>query len=255
MDELRIDWYEATLEVPIESLLAMCVMICDAENPPVITTGKGRHGYHRSTLVVHEDFELTILDLGNGGWPHIVASGQHAATARRIALSLNVVGRVSRIDIACDSTEGWLPAEKRVLQWADDHPKSTLMAVGDFYRQEKGRTYYIGATTSDNRIRIYEKGIQLGGDPNWVRVELQHRPKNREAKAWAFKASIEAIANSSRAFLATRALEGFYAPPLYERAKREPIFALARQYGKALQAEVPEAYRIIVDYLKYDWRP
>lgn len=253
--ELRLDWFEATLECETATILAMATLVADLDDPPTIVYGRGRHGYKRSVSFSCKAIEFTILDLGNGGYPHIVAGGKNASLAKRIALSLNVVGRASRVDIACDSLEGWLPAEKRVLKWADEHPRSALLSVGDFYRQEKGRTYYVGASTSDRRIRIYEKGIQLNDDPNWVRVEFQYRPKGREAKQWAFSASIEDIANSSRAFVALRALNGFYAPPLYERAKREPIFALAHQYGRALREEVPEAYLLIIDYLKRDWRP
>lgn len=245
-----IDWFEATLECDTLTILAATVVAVGVPHC-TIRYGKGRHGYRRSIVVDSERFTLTILDEGNGGYPHIVASGSNASGARRIALSLNVVGRVSRIDIASDSLEGWDPASQRVLTWADDHPKSSLLAVGDFHRALKGRTYYIGAASSDRRIRVYEKGIQLGEDPNWVRVELQYRPKGREQKAWAFNASMEQLENSSRAFLALRDKEGSYTPPHYVRREREPIFALANQYGRALQNEVPEAYRLIVDYLKY----
>jgi len=252
---LRLDWFEATLECETVSLLALAVIVADSNGQPTIDYGKGRHGYRRSVKVVGDQCELEILDLGNGGWPHLVATGMSADLARRIALTLNVVGRASRIDIACDSLEGWLPAEKRVLQWAEDHPKSALLSVGDFYRQEKGRTYYVGAATSDRRIRIYEKGVQLGENPLWVRVEFQYRPKGRAAKAWAFKASLDELANSSRAFVALRAFDGFYSPPLYERPAREPIIALAHQYGRILRQEVPDAWRAIALYLKLDWRP
>lgn len=178
------------------------------------------------------------------------ATGPSADLARRIAVSLNVVGRVSRIDVACDSLEGWLPAENRVLKWADEHPNSVLLFNGDFYRGERGRTYYTGSPTSDRRIRTYEKGIQLGEDPNWVRVEYQYRPKGREAKAWAFGATLDEIANSSRAFLALRAFDGLYSPPAYERPARQPIFALAHQYGRILKQEIPEAWRAIQDYIR-----
>lgn len=251
-EELRLDWFEATLETATQTLLLYAMLI--APNG-VITQGKGRHGYKRATIFTDEDLTFTVLDIGNGGWPHIVASGHWSDTVRRMCKSLNVEGRITRVDIACDSLEGWNPAEKRVLQWADDHPKSKLIMVGDFYRQEAGRTYYVGAASSDRRIRIYEKGIQLGENPEWVRVEYQLRPKERAAKTWAYKASLEEIANSSRAFVALRAKAGFYAPPVYDRQAREPIFALARQYGNALKQEVPEAYRLIIDYLQHEWRP
>lgn len=253
---IRIDWFEATLECETVTLLTLAAITDESyDGMDVVSYGKGRHGYQRSIIYRSTDLEFTVLDLGNGGYPHIIGSGQHAETVRRIALSLNVRGRVSRIDLACDSTEGWIPAEKRVLRWADEHPKSSLLAVGDFYRQEKGRTYYVGAASSDRRVRVYEKGIQLGENPDWVRVELQYRPKGKPAKEWAFKASLDELSNSSRVFVALRANQGFYSPPLYERSGREPMIALARQYGRTLQEHTPEAYRIILDYLRNDWSP
>lgn len=255
MNDLRLDWFEATLECETVTILAMCMLVAGLDDPPTITHGKGRHGYRRSTIVTHSTYELTILDLGNGGWPHLVATGESADLGRRIAGSLNVTGRVSRIDVACDSLEGWVPAEARVLQWADSHPKTVLLSVGDFYRQQAGRTYYVGAATSDRRVRVYEKGIQTGGDPNWVRVEFQYRPKGRAAKEWAYSASIADIANSSRAFVALRAHAGLYSPPGYSPTARQPIVALAHQYGRILREEVPEAWRIINNYLRYEWRP
>jgi len=252
LDELQIDWFEATLDCPTQTILLYAKLIAP---DGLITQGNGRHGYKRSIIFTDDNLTFTVLDLGNGGLPHIVASGHWSETVRRMCKTMGITGRVSRVDIACDSLEGWLPAEKRVLQWADDHPKSKLLMVGDFYRQESGRTYYVGAPSSDRRIRIYEKGIQLGENPEWVRVEYQLRPKERSAKEWAYNATIEELANSSRAFVALRAKAGFYAPPVFDRGQREPIFALARQYGKALQAEVPEAYRLIIQYLQREWKP
>lgn len=255
MTTMRIDWYEATLECLTADIIYWAQYLSNPGDEGVITYGKGRHGYGRSVNFASDEINFTILDHGNGGWPHIIGTGIHAHKTKLISQMAATVGRVSRVDIATDSTEGWEPAERRVLTWADDHPKSTIILVGDFYRQEKGRTYYIGASSSDRRVRVYEKGVQLGENPDWVRVEFQYRPKGKDAKAWTFKATTDEIANSSRAFIALRALEGFYAPPLYERAKREPIFALAEQYGRALQEHVPEAYRLIIEYLRREWTP
>lgn len=250
MNELTVDWFEATIETETLTLLAMMQIIAGSDDRLVMIDGRGKQGYQRSIMVTGDQFQIEVLDLGNGGWPHMKATGASADLARRIALSLNVAGRVSRIDIACDSLEGWNTAEPRVLKWADEHPHSILHSVGDFYRGERGRTYYIGSNTSSRRVRVYEKGIQLGVDPNWIRVEYQFRPHGRAEKAWAYNASIEELANSSRAFVALRATEGLYTPPRYARPERQPILALARQYGNALREHVPAAWHEIYLYLK-----
>lgn len=257
MNDLRVDWFEATLETDILSVLALMAVLGQGTDGKEadLKQHKGKHGYRRGHTMKSEHFEITVLDLGSDGWPHIIGSGQSADIARRIAKALNCKGRTSRIDIACDSLEGWLPAEGRALAWADAHPKTAIIHMGDIYRQERGRTIYIGAPSSERRIRIYEKGIQLGQDPSWVRVELQYRPNNRNAKAWAFDSSIRDIADSSRAFVALRAFEGLYTPPAYQPPARQPLLALAHQYGNVLREHVPDAWRIIRDYIRNDWRP
>lgn len=51
---------------------------------------------------------------------------------------------------------------------------------------EKGRTLYIGSTSSVTRLRLYEKGKQPGYEhlnrPDWARIEIQVRPA-KEAKS------------------------------------------------------------------------
>lgn len=248
---LRVDWFEATVELDTHVLLAYLALFCtDDTEEWVMKKGKGQHGYLRSTQLIGPTFECTVLDLGNDGYPHVRATGQNADAVRRVLHGIGCAGRASRVDIACDSLEGWTTAERRVLDFADTHPKTQIMHMGDFHRAERGRTYYLGAPTSERRVRIYEKGIQLGLDPQWVRVELQLRPNNRAAKGWAFRATLPELANSSRTFVAVRALEGLYVPPLFERPGRYPIHALAHQYGRILKQEVPEAYKIILEYLK-----
>lgn len=257
MNDLRLDWFEATLECDILTVLAITMLSASQSETakPEMVVGRGRLGYKRSHTIKSETTEITILDLGSDGWPHIIGTGQNADIARRIALASTPTGRVSRVDIACDALEPWWKAQGRATTWAIDHPRTPITYVGDFLRATNGRTIYVGAPSSERRVRIYEKGIQLGENPDWIRVELQYRPNNRNAKAWAYQAGLDALANSSKAFLAMRAIAGLYAPPAHERPGRQPLLALARQYGNVLRDEVPEAWRIIVDHLKYDWKP
>jgi DNA relaxase NicK len=54
---------------------------------------------------------------------------------------------------------------------------------------EKGRTYYLGATSSPTRFRLYEKGKQPEylhlARENWVRAEVQVRPAKEAKHAFA----------------------------------------------------------------------
>ncbi len=41
--------------------------------------------------------------------------------------------------------------------------------------EQAGSTVYIGAPSSDFRIRIYDKALEQGVDGHWIRVELVMR--------------------------------------------------------------------------------
>ena len=47
--------------------------------------------------------------------------------------------------------------------------------------RRSGSTVYIGAPSSDFRIRIYDKALEEGVEGHWVRVELVMRQKNANA--------------------------------------------------------------------------
>lgn len=257
MPELRLDWYEATLECDVLTVLAIASLAGTTNDgeAPKVTVARGMHGYKRKHIIEGNGLEVTILDLGTDGWPHIMGTGHNADRARIIAKASANVGRVSRVDVACDAIEPWWKAQGRAVQWAIAHPNTPVTHVGDYLRAERGRTFYVGATSSARRIRVYEKGIQTGGNPEWVRVELQYRPDNRNAKAWAYSATLEELASSSRAFVALRADAGLYTPPAYQPPGRQPLIALAHQYGNVLREQVPDAWRIIVNHLQHDWTP
>lgn len=240
-----IDWFQATVHTSTEELLGALLTLPDA----TIESTRGRLGYKRGFKILTEFFEVTVLDLGPGGYPHVVASGSGAGDVRALVTS-RFTGNATRIDVARDALEQWADSYARVEQWAEDHPHSKIMHVGDYMRGEEGRTVYIGAASSERRVRMYEKGKQLGERRDWIRVELQLRPNNKAAKAWAFSASIDALGNSSRAFVAVRARKGLYTAPRIARAPRNPLLALARQYGRVLKQELPEAHRILMEHLK-----
>jgi hypothetical protein len=79
---------------------------------------------------------------------------------------------------------------KLCFEVADEH-RIRVLHQGDWHRALHGRTAYLGAPTSPTRVRCYEKGRQLGVDPDWVRVELQVRPKRRGREACAAAAPRE----------------------------------------------------------------
>lgn len=104
---------------------------------------------------------------------------------------------VSRADVCEDYTApgSWDFIVAAALQLADEL-ELFVEHVGDWHRAERGRTLYLGSRQSVYFIRIYEKGKQLGGDPNWVRVEVELKPKSSDKDRFSL-ASPQQIAYST----------------------------------------------------------
>lgn len=134
-------------------------------------------------------FELT--GLGCGLFEHRGdASADHAQRWCALRAKLERVGTMlTRVDTAFDDFDG-----KRNLDLA-----RTMYQVGEFdysfageckrpqakgfddYGSGKGSTFYVGNSTSEKQLRVYEKGKQLGDpDSPWVRWELQMRSSTRK---------------------------------------------------------------------------
>ena len=92
---------------------------------------------------------------------------------------------ISRIDIACDDREGYLNMEGIVGKVMANEVNSRMAkrsVVASFDGvQRSGSTVYIGAPSSDFRVRIYDKALEEGVEGHWVRVELVMRGKNANA--------------------------------------------------------------------------
>lgn len=99
--------------------------------------------------------------------------------------------RLTRIDLAHDAFNSpksltdyfqMYIADLFSLSWR----RPSVEKRGDWVNEnDKGRTLYIGKRESGKLLRIYEKGLQLGGGfskmfPNWVRVELELHNEQRD---------------------------------------------------------------------------
>ena len=117
------------------------------------------------------------------------ASTDHAQRWCALGAKLQrVAPMLTRIDTAFDDFDG-----KRNLDLA-----RCMYAIGEFdysfggerkrpqakgfddYGSGKGSTFYVGNSSSEKQLRVYEKGKQLGDpDSNWVRWEMQMRSSTR----------------------------------------------------------------------------
>ncbi len=92
---------------------------------------------------------------------------------------------VSRLDIACDDRAGYLSMDDVLgkVQANEVNSRMTARSVVVSFNgtRRNGATAYIGAASSDFRVRIYDKALEQGTDGHWVRVELVMRGKNSKA--------------------------------------------------------------------------
>ena len=100
-------------------------------------------------------------------------------------LAADETANVSRIDIACDDREGYLNMDKIIDRTRSNEINSRLLRRTINFslngKDKAGATVYIGAPSSEFRVRIYDKALEQGVDGYWVRVELVMRSANANA--------------------------------------------------------------------------
>ena len=94
---------------------------------------------------------------------------------------------ISRLDIACDDQQGLLDMDKVIRKVQDNEVNSRMtkrsVVVAYDGSQRSGATAYIGAPSSDFRIRIYDKALEEGTDGHWIRVEMVLRGEHANSFA------------------------------------------------------------------------
>lgn len=100
-------------------------------------------------------------------------------------LAADESANVSRIDIACDDREGYLDMDE-IISRTRSNAVNSRMRWRDIHESlngesKAGATVYIGAPSSDFRVRIYDKALEQGEEGHWVRVELVMRSANANA--------------------------------------------------------------------------
>jgi len=188
----------------------------------------GMHG-DRVMLEVKGEATGPVVELLREDWPH-------RCTRVDSCGDFDGVGEFSRLYGVCTQVK----REHRILggkagDW-DDFP-------------EKGRTLYLGSRSSSVRVRLYEKGKQPEyvhlERPDWVRLEIQVRPK-KEAKTAFAALSPEEVWGASKwtSELHARLLGGHIDPhpagTVYRLTDDESSFEwMCKQYGPMLarQAE------------------
>lgn len=171
---------------------------------------------------------------------------------------------VSRADVRMDTTtDGVFDYLVKVAgDFAIDR-KIKTNHQGDWLTGKAGRTLYLGSKDSVVQVRIYEKGKKEGGDPNWVRVEIQVRPSKAAKKMEAayfkthsfWQSSVWSFDLMNKLFIADYAREVDVLGTVWRASDRErALMALVSQYGNILEEmadSLPSGWSDIGEYLKH----
>jgi hypothetical protein len=193
---MRFDWYQATIQenpiVLVDSLKA--ALAADGD----VKEGRGRHNYWQSFKILDKEGHRVaeVLAGGPNGHPNAVSSGLPAQAFSEVVRKAWPVHKVTRFDSAEDmvgeDVMGRLEAVCKSL--AEELKIKGRSVLPDDPRD--GKTYYMGAPSSDTRVRLYDKTAEsrLKLPPekhkdipeNWVRLEIQVRPRNDFRELAAF---------------------------------------------------------------------
>lgn len=176
------DWYQATTFVGVDEFQRRLMPHYDLANWQPM---RGMHNYPNGAQLLRGDIVLCNALWGgkNGENVHAWASGYEAIQFSKVIRQAIPEHSVTRLDVAIDFIEpnSWNEIENISFHVADKH-RLKVQHIGDFHRQLDGRTLNIGGVKSDCRVTCYEKGKQLGENPDWVRAEIKVRPP--KAKSW-----------------------------------------------------------------------
>ena len=171
---------------------------------------------------------------------------------------------VSRADVRIDTvTEGMFDYLIKVASDFAIDRKIKTNHQGDWLTGNAGRTLYLGSKDSVVQVRIYEKGKKEGGDPNWVRVEIQVRPPKSHKKLEAshfspylfWSSSVWSFDLMNKLFISDYSREVDVLGTVWRASDRErAVMALVSQYGNTLEQiadSLPSGWSDIGEYLKH----
>lgn len=244
---MRFDYYTASIEAKPDWVLDHLAGSFECSD---VTPTTPKNGYERAYNVVRGDSVLARVQWGGSSVGKRVwasASGDRAPAFAAVVRDEFRGHNLLRADVAIDYCEpgAWDSLYALGLETADKFGLK-VKHVGDYHREQDGRTLYIGSRTSAAMNRIYEKGKQTGGDPDHVRAELELKPQNAKAK------QVYAYASPEQMWMATRwtqhvlkvltGADGMQpAPPGTIRQLTDDERALefmAKQYGNILRRKL-----------------
>lgn len=174
---LALDWLAFTTRRPLSEVLGMF----SALEHPLEVQPRGANGYHHMFRSVDGVTVMYSLDRAD---VHVVISGVGCSVG--LDALLCYVGpddHVTRMDIALDCyNSGWTCDEIwGHLRGGQYVAASKSIRHVSGLQKSDGYTIYIGASTSDRMVRVYDKGAQSGTDQDWMRIEVQLRRQSADS--------------------------------------------------------------------------
>lgn len=247
---MRFDWYQATIpENPV--LLVDSILARLAPGGEVID-GKGRHNYHQSFTIkaASGDRAAVVLCGGPNGHPNVTASGNSTMPFVEHVREHWPEHRVTRFDAAEDfaAPGSFDQLEQVCRRVAGEFDVKGRAIVPDDLAE--GRTYYMGAPSSDVQVRLYDKTAETRRrlpaeranevPDDWSRLEVQVRPRKdfkalaahiEPEHAWGFARWTSRLASEAMALDVPRIKMNAARESDDQRAYRYMIL----QYGQMLQ--------------------
>lgn len=204
---------------------------------------QGRHGYGvRDEIRAGQRCVVSVSHGGAHERALVETSGGDADTVTPLVRRLWPAHRVTRADscLDWDDPDAWEAVTSEALRVARSAGVSTSVA-GDWLDQQRGRTLYVGGTSSAVRLRVYEKGLQMpeAEKPHWVRAEVQVRPQKaakslvarlEPAEVWGTARWSGRLAETLLGLPVASVSMSGWVPPDDQRARA----ALVAQYGSVL---------------------
>jgi len=236
------DAFAATIDCSEGQIIAQIQSQIDLSETRAITP---KYGYSFARQVYRGEQHFAEVYWGSeSGGTHIRHEGENAPLLRSILVDYAKAREFylspTRIDSRVDWVEeGLYDKLSGLLQSFAIERDLKIGQMGDWVRG-KNRTLYIGSRQSECFVRFYEKGCKMGGDPNWVRYEVELKPRKRPQRERALQMSAEEILFTKWSGIFLQGVGWAYTPQtdypsVYEksddaRARKH----LIKQYGKII---------------------
>src|SRR5690554_4748653 len=208
LESLFFDWYACAIDDRPSKIMASI-----SGSYPLGTWEpiKPKQGYLHGAVLLSPDLKPYCTAWWGGGSQgtlvHVFSTGSMADTFASVVRLHYPVHRLSRADIAVDFDE---PGA-----WPSMHSLAMGMHSGGFVRKfpeyhgevgreavdtplGAGRTIYLGSRQSVHFVRFYEKGKKDDKKrPDWVRAEVEFKPRGDSRYAYASATPSEMLAATS----------------------------------------------------------